>query len=219
MPVPFKGPVLVVGSAPVSNKPAGFDASFRVITVNGSQSVIRKWGLDVPDVTFIQFNQIHGTNTNAVEVRRVLSGQRTKMLYIFLWQEGMPALVEGLKAFDYRYDALRIVNRYERMALLEKMCGFLSAEIDADSKCSNGINAVLFALYNKAPAVIITGINPKASGHAYNDVNLPRLHQDMDQKVLSALIGKGYPVFTADPGVAETAGIPLWTGEELAATG
>ncbi|RVQ40788.1 membrane-anchored protein, partial [Sinorhizobium meliloti] len=36
-PFRFNSPVVVVGSAPVSNRPAGLDESFRIITVNGSQ--------------------------------------------------------------------------------------------------------------------------------------------------------------------------------------
>lgn len=211
--IPLNGPVLIVGSAPVSHLPADFDDSYRVITINGSQTVTGKWGIEVPDITFMQFNQISGTNTNAVEVRRVLNGQRTKMLYVLLWREGLPKLVEGLQAFNYRYDKLQMVDRYERMALLDRICNFKSLELDAEGKCSNGINAVLFALYNKAPAVIITGINPKSSGHVYNKENLSRMHTDMDQKVLQRLLEKGYPIYTADPPVSDALGIPLWQGK------
>src|SRR5262245_54064775 len=141
---PFTGPVLVVGSAPVSHMPAEFDERFRVITINGSQAVTRKWGIDVPDITLVQFNQIEGTNTNAVEVRRGLTGQRTKLLYILLWRDGRKRLEDGLKAFNYQYDRLKIVNRYQRMALLDKVSGFKCSELYADDKCSNGVNAVLF---------------------------------------------------------------------------
>ncbi len=211
--VPLDGPVLVVGSAPVSHLPSGFDGSYRVITINGAQTVTQRWGIEAPDITFMMFNQIRGTNTNAVEVRRVLSGQRTGALYMLLWRDGMTSLVEGLKAFDYRYDRLEIVDRYQRMALLDRVCGFKSDELDAESKCSNGINAALFALYNGAPAVILSGINPQSTGHVYNQENLARFHRDMDQKVLQTLRDKGFPVFTADPGVAESSGLPLWTGK------
>ena len=47
---PFQGPVLIVGSAPVSHKPADFDASFRVVTINGSQAVTKAWGIEAPDL-------------------------------------------------------------------------------------------------------------------------------------------------------------------------
>ncbi|HUH50371.1 MAG TPA: membrane-anchored protein [Mycoplana sp.] len=210
---PFDGPVVVVGSAPVSNKPAGFDESFRVITINGSQMVTAKWGIEKPDVTFMMFNQVRGDNTNALEVRRVLKGQSTGVLYVLLWRDGLPSLQEGLQAFDYQHDDLRLIDRYQRMALLDCMCGLKSDELDREDKCSNGIYAALFALYNGAPAVILTGISPQASGHVYNQENLPRFHKDMDQKALQALIDRRYPLFTADPDVAESSGIPLWNGE------
>lgn len=209
--VPFSGPVVVVGSAPVSHKPARFDDSFRVITVNGSQAVTKSWGVDAPDVTLMQFNQIEGTNANAVEVRRVLNGERTGHLYVLLWRKNdRPRLEQGLKAFNYRYDHLTIVDKYERMALLDKVAGLKSLELDADSKCSNGINSVLFALHNGASAVIITGINPNSGGHAYNKENLSRLHVQMDAKILHSLMQQGYPIYTADPAVSASFGLPLW---------
>lgn len=211
----FDGPVLVVGSAPISHKPADFDESFRVVTINGSQSVTKGWGIDVPDVTLLQFNQIEGTNTNAVEVRRVLSGERTRTLFVLLWRkDDRPRLEKGLRAFNYSYDRLTIVDRYERMALLGRVVKTQSLEMDADSKCSNGINAVLFALYNGATAVIITGINPRSGGHAYNQVNLSRQHVKMDEEVLLKLLKQGYPIFTADPAVSEAIGLPLWRGRQ-----
>lgn len=212
-PIPFKGPVVVVGSAPVSHRPDGFDDSFSVITVNGSQSVITAWGVDAPDITMMMFNQIEGTTPNAVEVRRVLRGQRTGALYVLLWRKDERArLEEGLRAFDYRYDHLQIVDRYERMALLDRVAGLRTLEINADSKCSNGMNAVLFALYHGAPAVIITGINPNLAGHAYNSKGLARLHVQMDKVLITRLVREGRPIFTADPSVSEDLGIPLWVG-------
>lgn len=211
--MPFSGPVLVVGSAPISNKPAGFDDSFRVITINGSQAATLAWGIAAPDVTLVQFNQIEGRNTNAVHVRRVLTGQRTGRLYVLLWRkEERQRLIEGLKAFDYRYGELEIVDRYERMALLDKVVGLKCFELDADSKCSNGINAVLFALYNGATAVIITGINPASGGHSYHKTNLARQHVQMDTQVLQKLRDLGYPLYTSDVAVADLIGIPLWSG-------
>ncbi|PST23861.1 membrane-anchored protein [Mesorhizobium plurifarium] len=212
-PFRFNGPVVVVGSAPISNRPAGLDESFRIITVNGSQSVIGKWGVDAPDITMMMFNQVEGTTANAIEVRRVLKGQRTGTLYVFLWRKDDRArLEEGLRAFDYRYDRLEIVDRYERMALLDRVADLRSLEMDADSKCSNGMNAVLFALYNGAPAVIVTGINPNSSGHVYNSTGLKRFHVQMDKVLVSKLISEGRPIFTADPPVSEELGIPLWSG-------
>lgn len=218
-PFPLDSPVVVVGSAPVSHRPEGFDDRFRTISVNGSQCVLEPWGVAAPDITFMQFNQIRGVNTNAVEVRRVLKGRKTGVLYVFLWREGLTALVEGLASFDYSYTSLQLVNRYQRMALLGRVCGFKSLEMGADDKCSNGINAVLFALYHKAPAVILTGINPKSAGHAYNSENLRRLHQDMDLRVLQSLLAKGQPVYTADPEVSEATGIPLWGRDRLKLSG
>ncbi len=210
-PFDFGGPVVVVGSAPVSHRPVGFNDQFTLITINGSQSVTSSWGRKSPDVTLMMFNQIEGITQNAQEVRRVLSGQRTKALYVLLWRKDDRLRLErGLKSFNYDYEHLFIVDRYERMALLDKVAGVRSLEVDADAKCSNGINAVLFALFHGAPAVIITGINPNSSGHVYNCAGLTRLHVQMDRMILERLLAAGSPIFTSDPIVSIETGIPLW---------
>jgi hypothetical protein len=211
-PKPFTGPALVVGSAPVSNLPKGFDESFSVLTVNGSQSVAKKWGIAKPDATFMQFNQVEGANDNAVAVRRVLNGEETGILHVIRWPFEEQRLRDGLAAFNYRYDQLRLTDQYQRMALHEAVMGKRHSELDNARKFSNGITAVLYALLSGAPAVIISGINPGSSGHVYNDLGLQRLHGDMDRSVLLTLHVRGARIFTADPEVATSTGLPLWPG-------
>ncbi|WP_245419746.1 membrane-anchored protein [Phyllobacterium salinisoli] len=186
-----------------------------MITVNGSQSVIGEWGVDVPDATFMQFNQVEGQTTNAIHVRKVLEGKRTKLLYVVRWPQSLGRLKSGLAAFNYVYDELRLVNRFTRMAMYEGVMGKLNVEINDDMKFSNGITAVFYALLNGAKAVIITGIDPDSSGHIYNDANMKRLHAGTDKQILQALIDEGHPLFTADPHVASVSGLPLWTDETL----
>ncbi|QFI66839.1 putative membrane-anchored protein [Sinorhizobium alkalisoli] len=143
----------------------------------------------------------------------MLKGRRTGILYVLPWEKNdRERLEKGLCAFDYKYDSLHIVDRYERMALLDRIAGLRSAELDSDSKCSNGMNAVLFALHNGAPAVIITGINPNSTGHSYNSAGLARQHVQMDKEIIAKLVSEGRPIFTADPTVSADLGIPLWAG-------
>lgn len=211
-PTPFAGPVLVLGSAPVSNLPKGFDDSYSVLTVNGSQSVTKKWGIAQPDATFLQFNQVEGTNDNAVAVRRVLNGEQTGILYVIRWTLEEQRLRDGLAAFNYQYEQLKLVSQYQRMALHEAVMGARNSEIHNDQKFSNGITAVLYALHSGAPTVILSGINPNSTGHSYNSLGLNRLHTDKDREVLMKLHGRGEQIFTADPEVAASTGLPLWQG-------
>lgn len=211
-PTPFSGPVLVIGSAPASNLPEGFDERFAVLTVNGSQAIARKWGVRKPDATFLQFNQIEGTNDNAVAVRRLLDGEETGLLHVIRWPFEEQRLRDGLAAFNYRYDQLRLVDQYQRMALHEAVMGKRHSELDNARKFSNGITAVLYAIHSGAQAVVISGINPGSSGHAYNDLGLQRLHGDMDLSILLELRARGVGLFTADPEVATSTGLPLWPG-------
>lgn len=210
-PERLRGPALVVGSAPVSNLPAGFDDSFTVITINGSQAVTQGWGIEAPHATFMQYSQVEGSNPNALAVRRVLSGQRTGVLYLIRWTKGMDRLKEGLAAFGYGYADLHALSRYHRMSLHEDVMGFLNPEYDVDSRFSNGITAVLYAFNSGASAVIITGIDPGSAGHVYNELGIRRMHASHDREMLLALRSRGFPIFTSDPHVAASLGIPLWT--------
>ncbi|WP_347266804.1 hypothetical protein [Paracoccus sp. (in: a-proteobacteria)] len=203
--------VVIVGSAPVSTRPAGWDGNFRVISINASQMAARAWLSETPDVTLMQFNQIEGTNANAREVRRVLAGQRTGILYVIHWRHGLARLQAGLAGFGYGCDSLRLMGRYERIALMRAATGRLNLELEADSKWSNGIVAAALAIHSGARNVILTGINPKSSGHGYNALDLKRLHADSDLEALRLFLARGYPLHTADPGVAAATGLPLWS--------
>jgi hypothetical protein len=186
-----------------------------VITVNGSQSILDRWGVDVPDATFMQFNQVEGQTTNALHVRKVLDGKRTRLLYVVRWPKSLDVLKQGLAAFNYSYDHVKVINRFKRMAMYEAVMGDLNVEIDDNMKFSNGITAVFYAILSDAKVVIISGINPDSSGHVYNDANLKRLHAGTDKQILQALIDRGYPIYTADHEVAKNSGLPLWTDDTL----
>lgn len=206
----FNRPVVVVGSAPISTAPLGFDASYHVITINGSQVVSRQWGREKPDVTFMTSNQLQGQNTNAISVRGAVGGCSTRLLIMTLWSRPLDELKLALQKLEYSYDELKILTRMERMALHHAALGKLNLELTSDDRFSNGITGVLFALASGAPAVITSGINPLSSGHVYNDANLQRRHSGTDAKTLRSLVERGYPVYTADSEVGHRIGIPIW---------
>ena len=203
---------VVVGSAPRSTRPAGWNTSFRVITINASQAAAGAWLTEKPDVTLMQYNQLEGLTTTACEVRRVLSGKRTGTLFVLHWQHDVPRLQQGLARFDFGFDQLRLMSRYERIALMHKCTGKLNLELEAASKWSNGIVGVALALQSGAARVILTGINPMSQGHAYNELQRPRLHASTDLEALRLFRNSGLPIFTADASVSSATGIELWRG-------
>ncbi|MDS9469336.1 hypothetical protein RGQ15_17375 [Paracoccus sp. MBLB3053] len=203
---------VVVGSAPGSHRPVGWNESFRVITVNASQVAAADWLSDVPDITLMQFNQIEGENPSALEVRRVLRGRRTGSLILINWRHDLQRLKNGLARFDYGYDRLLTMSRYERIALMERCLGKLNLELDASTKWSNGVVGVALALQSGARRVILTGIDPCSAGHGYNDLRMTRLHATTDLEALTLLRDAGLPIFTADPAVSERTGLALWAG-------
>jgi len=54
------------------------------------------------------------------------------------------------------------------MALLDRVAGKRFFELDADSKCSNGVNAVSVRALQRCAGRDHHCINPKSGGHAYN---------------------------------------------------
>lgn len=204
---------IVIGSAPFSSRPAGWNESFRVITVNASQIAAAGWLDQRPDITLMQFNQVEGTNASAREVRRVLENQRTGKLIVLHWRHDLRRLEQGLGRFGYQYDDLTVMSRYERIALMRKITGKLNLELEAETKWSNGIVGAALAIASGAESVILTGINPLSTGHAYNDLGHSRLHTAMDMDALRGFLARGYPIFTADRHVAEKTGLPFWSGQ------
>ncbi len=211
---PTSGPVLIIGSAPVSHLPVGFDERFQVICINGSQAATQAWGIASPDVTFLQFNQVRGKGERAVAVRKALNGKQCGTLYVLRWPDSEHSLREGLAAFNCGFSDLRRIGQYHRTRLAESVLGRIISEGDNEAKFSNGITAVLYAFHNNAPAVVITGIDPFSSGHVYNTLNKERLHTNMDVQILRELSQRGLPLFTSDPRVSESVGLPLWEGAQ-----
>ena len=205
---------MVLGSAPSSAKPVGFDAAgYHVITVNASQAKLDEWGVDKPAATFIHFYNIEGDSEYARSVRNVLAGRRTGELYVIRWTAGREALERGLASFGYRYDRLHQLSKYHRMALHLAIMRRMNAEEDNSIKFSNGLTAVFYALASGAPAVILTGIDPHSGGHFYNEAARKRLHVETDLGLIEALRRRGAPIFTADAHVARTTGLDLWSAK------
>jgi hypothetical protein len=44
---------------------------------------------------------------------------------------------------------------------------------------------------------------------------MQRLHSDTDVKILMELLERGFRLYTSDPHVAESTGLPLWSKKEL----
>jgi len=210
----FRGKnVVVVGSAPFSTEPHGWDDSFRVLTINASQVAAQAWLKQVPDVTLMQFNQIEGLNPAAVQVRKVLEHQRTGLLCILNWRHDLKRLQRGIDAFHYSYDELKLISRHERIALMHRMTGRLNLEMEGEAKWSNGIVGAALAINSGAANVILTGIDPLSKGHNYNSLDLSRMHKETDLEALQTFCEQRLPIFTADPHVALSTNLLLWPPE------
>ncbi len=143
-------------------------------------------------------------------VRRVLKERRTGLLYILRWKHNRSRLIRGLTGMHYEYKDLKMLSRNDIMALHEAIFGYPHLEIEAEKKFSNGITAMLYAFNSGARQVIISGINPTSSGHAYNTLNLERQHSTVDTQIIRKLMDGGRQIFTSDALVSDKLQIPLW---------
>lgn len=209
--IDLTGPFLVVGSAPGCRLPEGFDRkSWRVGTINGSQGIAREWGIEEPDVTAMMYGHLDGQSPNSPAVRALVAGHRTGHLMIMGLDAPAPSAAEQLRGMDYGYGSMQHVTRLQRSKFRRRFMRTRYYDRVKSERVSNGIFLVEYALACGAAPVVITGIAPNTTGHAYNELGLPRRHADADAKALQHMVGRGDPVFTADPGVAEAFAIPLW---------
>jgi hypothetical protein len=213
--IDLSGPFLVVGSAPGSRLPAGFDRqTWRVGTINGSQGIAENWGIDVPDVTVMMCGHLLGDSPNSPSVRRLVAGRRTRKLMIVGIDVPARDAPRLLAEMHYDCDDFEIIERSQRSKFLRSAMKARYHELIKEEKVSNGIFLAFYALMCGAGPVVITGIAPNSTGHAYNDLGLRRKHVDADARALRLMCKQSPNVFTADEAVAKAFDIPLWTAEE-----
>jgi len=79
---------------------------------------------------------------------------------------------------------------------------------------SNGIFLALLALHLGARRILMSGFSLSRTGHAYNTLNLRRVHIEGDTLALRRIAGLGLPIFTNDERFSRESGLPLIFGAE-----
>lgn len=209
----LSGPLLVVGSAPGSHLPQGFDrTTWHVATINGSQGIARQWGIENPDVTAMMFAHLTGNSRNSPAVRSLLKGYRTGHLMVMGLDHIKEGTAERLREMDYGCDSFEIVTRLQRSKFLREFLQTRYYDLVKSEKTSNGVFMIAYGIACGASPLVISGIAPNTTGHAYNDLGLPRKHQESDAQALKRFLARGYAIYTADPAVSEAFDLPLWKG-------
>ena len=197
------GRVFVLGSAPKSVRPAaGVDWTYA--TVNGSQAVLKTWGLE-PDITLFGRTWKNGSPANA-ETRRAVRGLATKQLLCIGWAHDVYRYRPMLRELDYRYDSLMMITPGRRVAMLGEIIGYDSKQF---GKLSNGLILSLMCLHQGAAEVVMSGFSLTSDGHAYSDKGLKRQHVGTDAIALGEIGRRGLPIVTNDPAFAAESGLRL----------
>jgi hypothetical protein len=199
----LSGPVLVLGSAPQAVIPKSFSNDWSLITVNASQAVAERFGIVVPDVTFIQPFVIAGTSSANISARAQLRGRHTHHLVGIDWGWYKGNWAEDLCKLNYTYDKLTIIDSIEQARAVYEATGLYSGIRSSEGRMSTGLAAAIFALRSGADPIVLAGFSLSRNGHAYDNGSSRREHVQGDRAVLAELIRRGCGVFAADPAFAK----------------
>jgi len=201
---------LIIGSAPGAVAPdlAGIDT---VICVNGSPWVARRLGIERPDITVVAGFATLGDNKVRRATTAALRGLSTdEVLFVeagMNMQRGRHALDEA--GFAYRH--FTSITVHERAAIIEAVCGEPLGLGKRDERISNGIFAVVLAIWGSASDVVLAGFSI-AGGHAYIPGETLRHHLRGDGRFLSLTGRFGCRVSTTAPELGTMFGIARCDG-------
>lgn len=202
----LSGPVLVVGSGPGACLPAGYDDTWTLATVNGSQIIAARLGCGSPDLTLLGLSVLQKAPVNR-EAQAVLRDGSTGVLICINGRRRYSLARMRLARLGYRFNRFCYLTREARLAMTSDVLG---ARINSQLKPSNGVTLAFLCLNLGASLVVMTGFSLSKSGHAYNDQNRPRLHANEDAALLKRSIEKGIPIYTSQSDFAEESGLPLY---------
>ncbi len=204
---PFRGPTLVLASAPDPLLP-GWAGDAEVVCVNASGAIARRLALPSPAVT-VMSGFMFGDSIANHEARAMLGGLRTGLLVYIDVGCGFAAARRCLRALGYAWDDVAVLGYDQRAQLVLDATGVdVSTEV---AKPSTGVFAVVLALLLKGAPVCMAGFSLRQAGHAYSASNQPRHHVQADMSLLRAL-AKNERLCTTAADVAERTGIALVAG-------
>lgn len=178
---------LVLGSAPGAAAPAKEEFD-RLVCVNASPWVARALDLGEPDLLVLAGYTTAARKPVPEASMQRMAGLTSKWtLFVEVGQEAGEAQA-SLLAHDFAPGEFTPLDAMARAALIREACGEDLGLGPRDSRVSNGVFAILFALWSGAHKVVIAGMSLDG-GHSYMREATPRHHQDGDRRCLELLAG------------------------------
>jgi hypothetical protein len=207
------GPALVMGSAPNFRLPQGHDANWVLVTVNASQLLAERFGLPVPDIAVIRRGILVDASEQDFYKRDLLKGRQAKHLIIPVWPDHEDKLKAGCRSFDYRYDTLQALTKWQLATIVRTLSGKYPVGRGWHRKISTGAFAIVLARFAGFSPIVVSGFSLSQGGHGYDSRNAFRYHADEDADLLRRMARRGEPIYAEDSAFAAESGLPLWRGQ------
>jgi hypothetical protein len=174
---------LVLGSAPDTRVPRPGDYD-RCICINGSPFVAHASGIAVDLVIMVGFTTAMKKDISALSIEKLKDLQARDLLFISAG-DALEHALAVLESVDFRFQSYSQMNALERAAIVGELCIEELGLGQRDDRISNGVFAVVLALWCGAAEVIVSGIS-LSGGHAYA-AGTQRDHQNGDRRCLMIL--------------------------------
>ncbi|AMY04201.1 hypothetical protein AB0V79_29555 [Mesorhizobium ciceri] len=207
------GPALVMGSAPNFRLPYGHDAGWALVTVNASQILAETFGLAAPDMALMRRGILVGQGEQDFYKRDLLKGRQAKHLIVPIWPDVEDKLKAGCRTFDYRYETLQALTRWQLANIVWRLSGKFHVSRGWHRNISTGAFAVMLARFAGFAPVVVSGFSLSQAGHGYDSRNAFRYHADEDADLLRRVARRGEPIYAEDRDFARESGLPLWQGQ------
>ncbi len=193
--------VLVLGSAPSARRPPAYCSDWPLVCINASGRVGESLGLEKPAVTIMASGALRRNKVSNLEMRDNIRGLATELLAIrslgggpvkCAWRGVMAR--RRLAGLGFRYDGYAQLPPHVWRPLVSDVLG--ADAVEMAHNMSTGVFGCLLALSAGARHVVVAGINPDSTGHAYSSSNQPRSHASADRAVMAVLVARGSLSFT-----------------------
>jgi hypothetical protein len=198
---------IVLGSAPNCDAPS-FQADDVVVCVNGSAHNAERFGVDVPDGTFLVSHIFGRSSKHSRATYELLRGRRTKNLILVTGTLNFEKCTDGVRDIGLDYEFIDELSPFERAAIVGEACGMELGFGTLSQRVSTGVTTVICAIWAGAREVNLTGFSLR-SGHSYTNYASKRHHVGPDSLFFALCSERDFPVTTASQTLSRQFGISL----------